>query len=321
MRTATPSTRSRLRFGGFLVGKAWHAWTGAARDVMRFPPWRAMQLLLLLAAAVGLVVGLARRSFEAILFASVFARIDRRSDALSSPRREATLVLVPELSAPRRAGSDLAAARLRGDSLPPMTVIGNWLRGLPERHGRKTLILLVAILVVGFGLRAYRVVEPLPTPGDDAHAYYALAKALYEEGSYGGPTFEDSSDWSPGAPLLYAASFYATGGRPRRDGADRRAAARPGVRSSSSTCSAAAINCRPTGLLAAFARRRLPTLHPLDRRPLQRAAGDLHPARSGLGISLGRTGPEHWRAGPSRGRGACGPGVRPRPPCPAPPAR
>ena len=68
------------------------------------------------------------------------------------------------------------------------------------------------ILVVGFGLRAYRVVEPLATPGDDAHAYYALSKSLYEEGSYGGPDFHDASDWSPGAPLLYAASFYATGG-------------------------------------------------------------------------------------------------------------
>src|SRR5262249_62134515 len=68
------------------------------------------------------------------------------------------------------------------------------------------------IVAIGFAVRAYRVVEPLATPGDDAHAYYALSKALYEEGSYGGPEFDDSSDWSPGAPLLYAASFYATGG-------------------------------------------------------------------------------------------------------------
>ena len=83
---------------------------------------------------------------------------------------------------------------------------------LPERHGRTTLILLAAILALGFGLRAYRVVEPLATPGDDARAYYALSKALYEEGSYGGPEFRDASDWSPGAPLLYAAAFYATGG-------------------------------------------------------------------------------------------------------------
>src|SRR4051794_35712731 len=86
------------------------------------------------------------------------------------------------------------------------------LRALPETHGRRTLIALGLILALGFCLRAYRVAEPLATPGDDARAYYALSKALYDEGSYGGPEFDDASDWSPGAPLLYAASFYATGG-------------------------------------------------------------------------------------------------------------
>lgn len=133
-----------------------------------------------------------------------------------------------------------------------MTAIVDRVRALPERHGRTTLLLLLAILVLGFALRAYRVVEPLPTPGDDSRAYYALAKALYEEGSFGGPTFEDSSDWSPGAPLLYAASFYATG------------AAREGTaRIVELLCGLGAIlvvyllgrriGCRPAGLLAAFA--------------------------------------------------------------------
>src|SRR6476619_1737133 len=93
-----------------------------------------------------------------------------------------------------------------------MGTLKSRLRTLPERHGRVTLALLLLILALGFGLRAYRVVEPLGTPGDDAHAYYALSKALYTEGSYGGPEFEDASDWSPGAPLLYAGAFYATGG-------------------------------------------------------------------------------------------------------------
>lgn len=93
-----------------------------------------------------------------------------------------------------------------------MTAIGDRIRALPDRYGKATLILLALILVLGLGLRAYRVAEPLATPGDDARAYYALSKALYEEGSYGGRDFRDSSDWSPGAPLLYAASFYATGG-------------------------------------------------------------------------------------------------------------
>jgi 4-amino-4-deoxy-L-arabinose transferase-like glycosyltransferase len=93
-----------------------------------------------------------------------------------------------------------------------VTAIGNRFRGLPARWGKATLIALGLILVLGLGLRAYSVVEPVSNPADDSHAYYALSKALYEEGSYGSPTFRDSSDWSPGAPLLYAASFYATGG-------------------------------------------------------------------------------------------------------------
>ncbi|MGN6558751.1 MAG: hypothetical protein ACTHLH_12185 [Solirubrobacterales bacterium] len=93
-----------------------------------------------------------------------------------------------------------------------MTAIANRLRALPERYGRTTLILLAAILVIGFGLRAYVVVNPVANPADDSHAYYAISKALYEEGSFGGPEFRDSSDWSPGAPFLYAAAYYATGG-------------------------------------------------------------------------------------------------------------
>lgn len=86
------------------------------------------------------------------------------------------------------------------------------IRALPGRYGRRTLVALAVIAALGLGLRAYAVVHPVANPADDSHAYYGLAKALYEEGSYGGPEFRDSSDWSPGAPLLYAASFYLTGG-------------------------------------------------------------------------------------------------------------
>jgi hypothetical protein len=93
-----------------------------------------------------------------------------------------------------------------------IAAIGDRARALPERYGRTTLALLALILLLGLGLRARAVVDPVAEPADDSHAYYGLAKALYEEGSYGGPKFRDSSDWSPGAPLLYAASFYATGG-------------------------------------------------------------------------------------------------------------
>ncbi len=133
-----------------------------------------------------------------------------------------------------------------------MAKLKAWLRGLPERHGRKTLLLLAAILLLGFGLRAYRVVEPLPTPGDDAHAYYALSKSLYTEGSFGGPSFKDPSDWSPGAPLLYAAGFYATAGA--REGTARIIELLLGL----ATIVVAyllgrRIACRPAGLLAALA--------------------------------------------------------------------
>ncbi len=132
-----------------------------------------------------------------------------------------------------------------------MTAIGNWMSGLPGRHGRTTLILLGAILLLGFGLRAYRVVEPLATPGDDAHAYYALSKALYEEGSYGGPAFRDASDWSPGAPLLYAAAFYATGGP--REGTARIVELLLGLAAIVTVyLLGRRINCAPAGLIAAL---------------------------------------------------------------------
>jgi 4-amino-4-deoxy-L-arabinose transferase-like glycosyltransferase len=133
-----------------------------------------------------------------------------------------------------------------------VTAIGQRIRALPQRHGRKTLIALAAILVLGFGLRAYRVVEPLPTPGDDAHAYYALAKSLYTEGSFGGPSFEEPSDWSPGAPLLYAGSFYATAGA--REGTARIVELLLGLATIVVVyLLGRRISCRPAGLLAAFA--------------------------------------------------------------------
>lgn len=87
-----------------------------------------------------------------------------------------------------------------------------WLDGLAQRHGTRTLVVLALIVAVGFGLRAHRALDPLDHPGDDARAYFSLSKSLYVEGSYGGPTFHDASDWSPGAPLLYAGVYYLTGG-------------------------------------------------------------------------------------------------------------
>jgi 4-amino-4-deoxy-L-arabinose transferase-like glycosyltransferase len=93
-----------------------------------------------------------------------------------------------------------------------LKTVAAWFHSLPERYGKRTLIALGAIALLGLVVRAYVVVNPVENPADDSHAYYALSEALYEEGSFGGPEFRDSSDWSPGAPFLYAAAFYATGG-------------------------------------------------------------------------------------------------------------
>jgi 4-amino-4-deoxy-L-arabinose transferase-like glycosyltransferase len=93
-----------------------------------------------------------------------------------------------------------------------LTALADWTRALPQRYGKRTLVALGLIALLGLFVRAYVVVNPVSNPADDSHAYYAISKALYTEGSFGGPEFHDSSDWSPGAPFLYAASFYATGG-------------------------------------------------------------------------------------------------------------
>lgn len=93
-----------------------------------------------------------------------------------------------------------------------MASLANRIRALPERYGQRTLVLLGVIAALGLGLRAYAVVHPVANPTADSHAYYGLAEALYAEGSFGGPNFKNPTDWSPGAPLLYAAAFYATGG-------------------------------------------------------------------------------------------------------------
>jgi len=95
-----------------------------------------------------------------------------------------------------------------------LNAVRNWFRTLPARYGRRTLIALALVAALGLVLRGVAVVHPVANPADDSHAYYALAKSLYEEGSYGSKDFgvESSSDWSPGAPWLYAGLFVVTGG-------------------------------------------------------------------------------------------------------------
>ena len=96
---------------------------------------------------------------------------------------------------------------------------GGRMGAIAGKYGRTSLIILALIVLLGFGLRMEKVVNPLAQPGDDALAYRALAESLYEDKSYGGPDFDTPSDWSPGAPLIYAGAYYLTGGV--RDGVAR----------------------------------------------------------------------------------------------------
>jgi 4-amino-4-deoxy-L-arabinose transferase-like glycosyltransferase len=87
------------------------------------------------------------------------------------------------------------------------------LRTLPERHGGRVVLgLLIAILALGLALRVQAALTPPEDVGNDAAAYMAIAKGLYTDGHYGGPTQSSPNDWSPGAPLLYAGVYFLTGG-------------------------------------------------------------------------------------------------------------
>jgi hypothetical protein len=87
-----------------------------------------------------------------------------------------------------------------------------WFRGLPERHGRTTLVVLALICLVALGLRVARASEEIAAPGPDSEAYSALASHLYKTGEYGTSGMENESDWSPGAVLTYTGVYVLTGG-------------------------------------------------------------------------------------------------------------
>jgi 4-amino-4-deoxy-L-arabinose transferase-like glycosyltransferase len=86
------------RLLGFLAAKVWFAWTDPARGVMRSPPWRTLQIALLLAAAVGLGVGLAQGRFDFVAIAMILLVVTLlQATFIASPRR--TLTLLPLISA------------------------------------------------------------------------------------------------------------------------------------------------------------------------------------------------------------------------------
>lgn len=109
---ATSAREEPLELAGFVAGKVWFAWTDPARGVMRFPLWRAMQIALLLAAAVGLVFGLARRRFDVAAIAVVLLFVTLvQAIYIAAPRR--TLTVLPLVAALAGAGVTWTALRLR----------------------------------------------------------------------------------------------------------------------------------------------------------------------------------------------------------------
>jgi 4-amino-4-deoxy-L-arabinose transferase-like glycosyltransferase len=85
-------------------------------------------------------------------------------------------------------------------------------RRLLERPDRPVALALGLIALIGFAVRAWAATHPVVNPGPDADAYASLARDLFEHHTYGAPGQTSTSDWSPGAPLLFGAVYWLTGG-------------------------------------------------------------------------------------------------------------
>jgi hypothetical protein len=72
-------------------------------------------------------------------------------------------------------------------------------------------LMLAAILLIGFAVRLWAAVHPIHDPGPDAEAYASIARWLFEDHRYGSPAMQAPSDWSPGAPLLFAGVYFLIG--------------------------------------------------------------------------------------------------------------
>jgi hypothetical protein len=100
---------------------------------------------------------------------------------------------------------------MSGGSLRAVT--GERLRGLPERHGgRWALVLLAAIIALGVGLRVYYALEKENGVQDDSIRYYFIAQSLYKDHSFDAPEVQNDDAYHPGSPIFHAAVWALTGG-------------------------------------------------------------------------------------------------------------
>jgi hypothetical protein len=77
--------------------------------------------------------------------------------------------------------------------------------------GRPVHLALAAILLIAFAVRLWAALHPIHDPGPDAEAYASISRWLFEGHRYGSPEMTAPSDWSPGAPLLFAAVYFLIG--------------------------------------------------------------------------------------------------------------
>lgn len=91
--------------------------------------------------------------------------------------------------------------------------IVTWARTLPQRHGGPVVVILFALVVTaGAAIRLNQAIDPQLATGSDQVAYTKIAQGLYRDGTYGLGDMPNPTDWSPGAPFMFAASWYLTGG-------------------------------------------------------------------------------------------------------------
>jgi Dolichyl-phosphate-mannose-protein mannosyltransferase len=92
-----------------------------------------------------------------------------------------------------------------------MTAATQALRSPARVLRRPEHLALAGILLIAFAVRLWAALNPIEDPGPDADAYASIARWIFEAGSYGSPAMTTASDWSPGAPLLYAGVYFLVG--------------------------------------------------------------------------------------------------------------
>ena len=89
-------------------------------------------------------------------------------------------------------------------------------RAATRPRTRAVTLALVAIVLVGGGLRAEQAANPGRYLSSDERSYARVALHLADTGVYGAPGMSDPWHWAPGAPVLFAAAHLIA---PHADGA------------------------------------------------------------------------------------------------------